>query len=151
SPEAARNRVAEGFRSPIKSELLEDELFLAAKGRGIRRPGAETASHHVRNDQAYVPLLRGVVVGAGMVAGDRHRPVSLALAKVLQETCGVGDVLRWVEHFLDRGELFVVIMVVDLHAAEIDQLDSLLPFFLKLLDGGLLIFGKMRTPGNVHG
>lgn len=38
-----------------------------------------------------------------------------------QETGGVVDILVWVEHVAHAAEVFGVVVVVDLHAAKIDQ------------------------------
>lgn len=68
-----------------------------------------------------------------MVAGDGHRPGLVAGMETDQEACRVVDVLARVEHVLDTAEMRGMIVVVDLHAAEIDQR---LAFALGIGEGG---------------
>ena len=68
-----------------------------------------------------------VGVGAGIVPGDRHGPAPLALLQLLEKARGVIDVPGGIEHRPHRVELVAVIVVIDLHAAEIDELDAPVP------------------------
>src|SRR3954447_7275372 len=86
-------------------------------------PRAEAAGDEMRDDVADVALLRRLVVGACIVAGDCHGPAALALLQLLQEPRGVVDVPSGIEHRPHRGEFVAVIVMIDLHAAEVDQLD----------------------------
>lgn len=56
-----------------------------------------------------------------MITGDGHRPGFVAGMETGQETRRVIDVLARVQHVLDAAEMRGVVVVVDLHAAEIDQ------------------------------
>src|SRR5512138_3647166 len=87
-------------------------------------PGAEARGYEVRDDVADVALLRRPVVGARVVTGDRHGPAPFALLQLLQKARGVIDVLRGIEHRPHRTEFFGVVVMIDLHAAEIDQLGA---------------------------
>jgi len=68
-----------------------------------------------------------------MVAGDGHRPGLVAGMETGQETRRIVDVLARVEHVLDAAEVRGMIVVVDLHAAEIDQR---LALALRIGEGG---------------
>ncbi len=56
-----------------------------------------------------------------MIAGDGHRPGHMAGMEAGQEACRVVDVLAWVEHVLHAAEMRGMVVMVDLHAAQIDQ------------------------------
>ncbi len=56
-----------------------------------------------------------------MIARDSHRPGFVAGMQIGQETRRVVNVLARVKHVLDAAEMRGMIVVVDLHAAEIDQ------------------------------
>lgn len=92
-----------------------------AEGARVRGPFAKAGGNHVGDHPADIDLLRRVVVGTGMIAGDGHRPGLVAGMEAGQEARRVVDVLAWVEHVLDAAEMRGVVVMVDLHAAEIDQ------------------------------
>src|SRR5882757_2502024 len=75
-------------------------------------PRAEAAGDEVSDDVADVALLRRLIIGAGIVAGDRHGPAALALLQLLEEARGIFDVLRGIEHRLHRDELVAMIVMV---------------------------------------
>ena len=56
-----------------------------------------------------------------MVAGDGHRPGHVTGMQSGQEPRRIVDILARVEHVVDAAEMRGMIVVVDLHAAEIDQ------------------------------
>lgn len=56
-----------------------------------------------------------------MIARDGHRPGLVAGMETGQETCRVVDILAGVEHVVDAAEMRGVVVMIDLHAAEIDQ------------------------------
>lgn len=68
-----------------------------------------------------------------MVAGDGHRPGLVAGMETGQETRRIVNVLARVEHVLDAAEMRGMIVMVDLHAAEIDQR---LTLALRIGEGG---------------
>src|SRR5687768_14605738 len=91
--------------------------WLAQRARLVR-PGAEAAGYEVTDDVTDVALLRRLIVGARIVTGDRHGPAALALLQFLEKARSVIDVLRGIEHRPHRAELFAVIVMIDLHAAQ---------------------------------
>jgi hypothetical protein len=95
-----------------------------AEGSGIFSPLAEARRDHVGDNAADVALLRRVVVGTGVIAGYRHRPGLVALMQPRQKSRRIIDVAARVEHLLDAAEILRMVMMVDLHAAEIDQLGA---------------------------
>src|SRR3954469_6468278 len=117
-----------------------------AKRACLVGPGAETAGDEVRDDVADVLFLRRLVVGARIVTGDRHGPASLALLQFLQEARGVVDIPGRIEHRSRRSELVAVIVMVDLHAAEIDQLDALAAHRLEISHGVVDVPGEYGLP-----
>ena len=84
----------------------------------------------IADDPADIALLRGVIIGAGMVSCDRHRPSLMPIVELLQEARSIGDVLRRLEHLANRPELRPMKIDVDLHASDIDQLRATCPRFL---------------------
>lgn len=72
-----------------------------------------------------ISLLRRIIVGAGMVTRNGHRPGLVPIIKLAQEARGIGDVLGRIEHILQRGKLGAVVHQVDLHATDIDELGPL--------------------------
>ena len=95
------------------------------RGARIRRPPPETARDHVADDGADVSPLRDRIVGPGVIARDRQRPASLLGAQRLQELCGIVDIALGIEHLAERREVGAMPVMVDLHAADIDELGSL--------------------------
>lgn len=96
-----------------------------AKLRGIFSPLAIAGGDQIGDHAADILLLRGVVVGAGMIARDGHRPGVVAGMKLRQEPCRIVNIARRLQHLRRRGKFGAVEMVVDLHAAEIDEHGSL--------------------------
>lgn len=97
------------------------------EGTRARSPLAEPAGHHIGHDRADILLLCRVVAWASVVARRRQSPASLFDAQVFQKLRGIINVLAWIEHVDDRVEVTAVEVVVDLHAADIDQLSAGLP------------------------
>lgn len=92
-----------------------------AERAGVGGPFAKAGGNHVGDYPADIDLLRRVVVGTGMVAGDSHGPGLMTGMQTGQEACGVVDILPGVEHVLDAAEMRGMVAVIDLHAAEINQ------------------------------
>src|SRR3954464_2473760 len=105
-------------------------------------PRADAARDQMSDDMTDVALLRRLVVGACIVAGDRHGPAALALLQLLQEARGGVDIPCGIEHRPDRDEFVAVIVVVDLHAAEVDQLDPPSSHGFEVGDRVVHIFGE---------
>jgi hypothetical protein len=87
-----------------------------------RRPPSKAARHHVADDRADIGLLGRRIIGSGVVTSHGQRPVALLGAERLQETGGVFDIARRVEHVAKRTEVGAMPVVVDLHAADVDEL-----------------------------
>ena len=56
-----------------------------------------------------------------MIAGDGHRPAYVPFLQLDEKAGGVIDIEVGIEHFGYAGEVAAVIILVDLHAAEVDQ------------------------------
>jgi len=56
-----------------------------------------------------------------MIAGDGHRPCLVAGMETGQEARRIVDVLTRIEHVLDAAKMRCVVVMVDLHASQIDQ------------------------------
>lgn len=76
-----------------------------------------------------------------MVAGDRHRPGLVAGVEAGQEPGRVVDILARIEHVLDAAKMRCVVVVVDLHAAKIDQRLAVTP---GRLEGGKRLAPALR-------
>lgn len=116
SPEAASAQAAKAPWMPRCGYNL-----WGAETARVGRPFAKADGDHIGDDTADITLLRRVVVGAGMIAGNRHRPAFMPGVQLRQEACGVVDITTRIEHVFDAAELVAMIAMVDLHAAEVDQ------------------------------
>ena len=72
-----------------------------------------------------------------MVARDGHRPGLVTVVKAHQELRRVVDIALRVEHLPDAVEVLAMVMMIDLHAAEIDQDLALPTGRLEGCNGGL--------------
>ena len=102
--------------------VSEAEIRLwVAEGAGVRGPFSKAGGDHVGDDTADIDLLRRIIVGTGMIAGDGHRPGLVTGMETGQEAGRIVDVLARIEHVLDAAKMRCVVVMVDLHAAQIDQ------------------------------
>src|SRR5690606_4870922 len=99
----------------------------------LRGPFPKPRRDHVGDDAADITLLRWVVVGSGVVARHGHRPAFVLALQPLQEARRVIDVASRIEHVAGTAKLVSMIVEVDLHAAEVDQLATFAPRALELL------------------
>lgn len=58
----------------------------------------------------------------GVVTGNSHRPTAVAPTQIGEKFCRVIDVLRGVQHGSQIIEFTPVVIMIDLHAAKIDEL-----------------------------
>ncbi len=93
-----------------------------AEVAGVLSPFAEAGRHHVGDDTADVALLRRVVVRPGVIACDRHRPGFVFRLQPHQEARCVVDVGVRIQHLAQAGEMLGMVVVIDLHAAQVDEL-----------------------------
>lgn len=114
------------------------------KLRGILSPLAVAAGDEIGDHPAHILLLRGVVVGTGMVARDRHGPGFVTCMKLGQELRCILDIARRLQHLGGRGEGLAMEMMVDLHATEVDQNGTLETC---LLEDGKRIIGAVCEDG----
>jgi len=94
---------------------------LLTEGARIRRPCAKPARDHIDDDLTDILFLRRIVVRAGMVSRSRESPASLPHAERLEELRGIFDVLARIEHRLDGSKPMAMKIMIDLHAADIDE------------------------------
>ena len=97
-----------------------------AEGACVGGPFSKADRDHVGYDTADIDFLGRIVVGAGMVASDCHRPGRVTGMQACKEAGGVVDILVRVEHVVHAAEVFCVVVVVDLHATKVNQLLALL-------------------------
>lgn len=112
----------------ISSEQLLAELA------GLRGPAPEVRGGEVLYHGTDVALLCRIVVRARMVAGNRHGPAAFPDLQLPEEPRGIADVFPWLQHFGDRPELLSMIVMIDLHASQINQLLARRPGFPELHD-----------------
>lgn len=117
-------------------------MLFTAKFSCPLRPVSVAGGDKIADDTTHITLLGGVIVGAGMVPRDSHRPGLMALVEVRQEFCRVFDIGPRLEHGRDRGEILTMIMLVDLHAADIDEPRTTLPCRLESLQGLIARHGE---------
>jgi hypothetical protein len=97
-------------------------LASPAERSGVGRPLTHAARDHVAYDGADILLLRWLVIRARIVASDGQGPASFARSQFFQKISGVTHVPGGIEHFVHRVEVRCMPVVIDLHAAYIDQL-----------------------------
>ena len=85
-----------------------------------------------------------------MIAGHGRSPASFAHPQSLQITCSIDDILFWLHHLGGRAEICPVIMIIDLHAAEVDEFLALLLGFAKLFQGIGLRIGDDSPAFNIE-
>lgn len=124
---------------------------LVAKGSCGRCPSAEACSHKIGYHPTQISLLSRVVVGSCVIAGDGHGPTLVTVIQALEKTGGVFDIEMRVEHVADAVKFGRVVMVIDLHAAEIDQLLSLLARSMESMHGLCAVPGVESPAFNVEG
>lgn len=137
-----------GFQA---SDAGNENRLGVAEGFCVAGPFAEAGRHHVGDDAADVTLLRRVVVGAGVIARHGHRPGVVATVQPGQEACRIVDVLARIEHLLDAAKLACMIVMIDLHAAEVDQLRAALTRRLKGGEGFRPTFRKYSFSFYIQG
>lgn len=120
------------------------------EGACVRSPLSESACHHIGHDRADILLLRRIVVGPGVIAGSGQRPAPLLDAQVFQKLRGVINVLARVEHVHDGVEMTPVEMVVDLHAADVDELGAGFARLLEFQQGFLQSLRKVGWPFDIE-
>ena len=126
-------------------------IELLAERFRVRRPASIARRNQIGDHPANITLLRGVVVRARMVAGDSHGPGLMPGVETRKEGRRIFDILARVEHFRRRRELVAVEMVVDLHAAEVDQLGAACPRRLEGLQRLLLVPAEIGLALDIHG
>ena len=122
-----------------------------AKIPGVVGPFSEADCDHVGDDAADIDLLCRVVVRAGVVARHRHRPGVVAGMQAGEKPCRIVHVLARVEHVSDAAKMRSVIVVVDLHAAEIDQCLAVAARPFKTRDCFIPAFGEYRFSFYIQG
>lgn len=120
-----------GARRPIRgrqwrsAKRVYASLTPAAKLFGFWRPLPKIRADQIGNHIADVSLLRLLVSRARMVACHCHGPTAVLLPELLQEAGRVDNILVRHQHFFGPGEVCPVVVVIDLHAPQVDQLLAL--------------------------
>jgi hypothetical protein len=94
---------------------------LLTQRAGVGRPLPEAARDHIADDRADVCLFRCRVAGSGIVARNGQRPRAFLRLEGFEEVRGIFDIARRVEHFAQGVKVGAVKMVIDLHAADVDE------------------------------
>ena len=97
----------------------------------IGRPVSIARCHKIGDDPTHIALLRGVIVRSCVVSGDRHRPGLVTAVQIAEDARGVFHVAPRVEHGFDGGEMLPMEVLVDLHAADVNENGAALPGALK--------------------
>ena len=122
---------------------------ILAKGVGSSRPSAEAASDHVADHSANILPLGRIIVRPRVIAGSGQSPTAFLESKALQESRGIVDILMWVEHCGHGAEMAAMIIIVDLHAADIDQLGAGSSGLLETLQSLIQRAGKIGSAFNI--
>lgn len=86
-----------------------------------------------------------------MVPRHRHGPAAMFLTQLLQEAGSVSDVLVWHEHFSWTRKLLTVIVMVDLHATQINQLLAFATCIREMPQCIAFVFRKDRLAFDIQG
>lgn len=121
------------FFGLFKSGYSTFDCSAEAEISRIGSPLTIAGGDQIGDDTTDIPLLGRVIIGSCVVPRDRHRPGLVTVVKPFQELRGIGNVLRRVEHFSNRGKFAAVKMNIDLHAADVDQLRAASPGILHQL------------------
>lgn len=127
------------------------ELLFTAKLAGVRSPRSVARCHEIGDHATYISLLGRVVVGARMISGDRHGPGLMPAVEILKKLGGIFHVSSGIEHLLDGPEFGAMEVMVDLHTADIDQLDALAAGVVEDLDRTVTTGGKDCLALDIHG
>ena len=119
-----------------------DWKLRVAEGLCRRGPFSEPGRNHIGDHATDIPLLGRVIVGARMIARHGHRPGRVARLELDEKARGIIDVAIRIEHVGDTAEMCRMVMVVDLHAAEIDELRAVSPCLLEEPNGLDPAFGE---------
>lgn len=125
-------------------------LLFTTKFSGVRSPVSVARRNQIRNHPADISLLGGVVIWPGMVSGYRHRPCLVTAVKVQEELRRVIDILSRVKHGLHGGKILPVKVLIDLHAADVDELRATPPRDNESIDGLTLVIEEHRLAFHVH-
>ena len=120
------------------------QLWIASEAEGASgsRPFAVARRYQVGDDAADILLLRRIIVRTGMVTRHRHGPGLMTGVEIGEEAGSIVDVQVRIEHRRHRREGVVMVEIVDLHAAKVDQLLAVGAILLGLgLATGALIVG----------
>lgn len=126
------------------------QLLFTTKFSGVRSPVSVARCDQIRNHPADISLLGGVIIRPSMVSGYRHCPCLVTAVKVHEELRRVIDILSRVKHGLHGGKILPVKVLVDLHAADVDELCATLPRGNESIDGLTLAIEEHRLAFHVH-
>ncbi len=135
-----------------ESRILSDIYFLLlTKAFGVTCPLPKTGRDNVLNDAAHIAFLRRIIVRSGVIAGRRHRPAAFTRPQGLQKTRRIIDVPGRNKHLLNRRKSLTVVVVIDLHASNIDEPHALFSGAFEPADGVCAVLCKDRSACKVHG
>lgn len=94
-------------------------VFTERSGRSC--PPTISGRDQVFDDPTDIFALCGIVVRTGVIARHRHCPTLVTPLQVDQKSCRIINIPARVEHGAGTGELPLMVVMVDLHAAQINQ------------------------------
>ncbi len=125
-------------------------MLLTAKLSRIGRPVSIARGNKIGDHATHIALLSGVIVGPRMVACDSHRPCFMAAMQIAQEAGRILHVASWIEHRLYRAEVLAVEVLVDLHAADVDEHRAPFPRPLETVESFVQVFEIIGLSFDVH-
>lgn len=121
-----------------------------AKVCRVGRPFSIAGRNQIGDDAADIHLLGGVVVRAGMVSSYRHRPGLMPVMEVAKELRRVFHIAVRIKHGGDGCKILSVKILIDLHAADVDQLCAALFCRREGLQSSVLGPGEKRPAFDIE-
>lgn len=127
------------------------DCLAGAEPGSVGGPLSVACGDEIADHPADILLLSGIVIRSGVVSRHRHRPSFVFVVQVPEELCRVFNIAFRVEHLFRGRKIFAVEVVVDLHAADVDELHALPLGVVKGRHRRLLRGWKKGLSLDIHG